>query len=302
MARDPARASTMKLAELFAQGRFVVTGEICPPHGADPARALERARQMASAVDAVNVTDGQGANMRMGSLAVCRLLRDEGIEPVLQLTCRDRNRIALQSELLSAAGLGIDNALLVTGDHVALGDHREAKAVFDLDSVQLLHVARGLNEGRSLAGEELGNATDLCLGAVVAPEADNMDLQILKMRKKVDAGTEFFQTQAVFNPPVFERFMDQVSDLDVPVLAGIIPVQSPTAARFLNARVSGVNVPTWIMHRLNETPQDDRRRVAGEMAAQIAVAIKRMCQGVHLMPHNLAGLVPEIVRAARLRD
>lgn len=302
MARGRARASAMKLSELFAQGRFVVTGEIGPPHGADPARALKRARQMAPAVDAVNVTDGQGANMRMGSLAVCRLLQEEGIEPVLQLTCRDRNRIALQSELLSAAGLEIDSALLVTGDHVALGDHREAKAVFDLDSVQLLHVARGLNRGRSLAGEELSSAPDLCLGAVVAPEADNMDLQILKMRKKVDAGAEFFQTQAVFNPPVFERFMERVSDLGVPVLAGIIPVQSPTAARFLNARVPGVNVPTWVMHRLNETPPDDRRQVAGEMGAQIAAAIRRMCQGIHLMPHNLVGLVPEIVRAAGLRD
>ncbi len=292
--------SGVKLTELLARKGFLVTGEVGPPHGADPTEALERARMMAPVVDAINATDGQGANLRMGSLALCRLLAEEGIEPVLQLTCRDRNRIALQAELLSAAALGIHNVLIVTGDHVALGDHPQAKAVFDLDSVQLLHVARGLNEGRSLAGRELTCAPDLCLGAVVAPEADNMDLQILKMRKKVDAGAQFFQTQAVFSPPIFERFMEQVVDLGVPVLAGIIPVRSATAARFLNARVPGVNVPPWVMQRLNEAAQEDRTRVGAEIAAQIMAAIAPMCQGVHLMPHGMEALVPEIIAAAGL--
>lgn len=291
----------MRLTELIAERGFAVTGEVGPPHGADPAETLERARAMARAVDAINATDGQGANMRMGSLAICRLLADEGIEPVLQLTCRDRNRIALQAELLSAAALGVQNVLIVTGDHVALGDHPQAKAVFDLDSVQLLHVARGLNQGCSLVGQELSCATDLCLGAVVAPEADNMELQVLKMRKKVDAGAEFFQTQAVFSPPIFERFMGLVSDLGAPVLAGIIPVRSATAARFLNARVPGVNVPPWVMQRLNEAPQEDRARVGAEIAAQIMAAVAPMCRGVHLMPHGMEAMVPEMVEAAGLR-
>ena len=286
----------MKITEIVSRRGFVITGEVGPPHGADPSEALARAELMAPVVDAVNATDGQGANMRMGSLAVCRLLADRGIEPVLQLTCRDRNRIALQSELLSASALGVNNVLIVTGDHVALGDHPQAKAVFDLDSVQLLYTARELNRGRSLVGEELDAPTDLCVGAVVAPEADNMELQVLKMRKKVDAGAQFFQTQAVYEPALFERFMNEVADLEVPVLAGIIPVRSATAARFLNARVPGVRVPTWIMHRLNETPSEDRRRVGAEIAAQIMEAIAPMCQGLHLMPHGMEDLVPMMAR------
>jgi len=290
----------VKLTQIAEGKGFVITAEIAPPHGADPEPSLVHARAMAGVVDAINVTDGQGANMRMGSLAVCRLLRDEGIEPVAQLTCRDRNRIALQSELLSAAGLGIENVLVVTGDHVALGDHPQAKAVFDLDSVQLLRTARDLCEGRSLAGHELDCASELCVGAVVAPEADNLDMQIIKMRKKVDAGAEFFQTQAVFDPQVFAHFMQQVGQLGVPVLAGIIPVRSATAARFLNARVPGVNVPTWIMHRLNETAQGDRRKVAVEIASQIMAAISGMCQGVHLMPHAMSAMVPEMLAGADL--
>ena len=164
-----------------------------------------------------------------------------------------------------------------------------------------LHAARGLNGGRSLNGEELAGATDLCLGGVVAPEADNMELQVLKMRKKADAGAEFFQTQAVFSPPIFERFMQQVADLGVPVLAGIIPVRSATAARFLNARVPGVSVPPWIMQRLNEAAEEDRARVGAEIASQIMSAVAPLCQGIHLMPHGMEQMVAGMVEASGVR-
>ena len=291
----------MKLSSRFSDGRFVVTGEVGPAKGAGAADALEGAVLMASAVDAVNVTDSQSAVMRLGSLAVSHLLRQEGIEPVFQLTCRDRNRIALQSDLLSAAALGIENVLCITGDHMVLGDHPEAKKVFDLDSVQLLAVARGLNEGRDLAGHELEEAPNLCLGAVVNPGSDDPEMQLIKMQKKIDAGAEFIQTQAVFEPTVFARFMEKAGKLGVPVMVGIVPLKSAGMARYMNESIAGVNVPDRIIGRMKETAKGDRKKVSVEIAAALAREMKDMCQGVHLMPLGWDDVVPEIVEAAELR-
>jgi len=215
----------MRLSTRFADGSFVVTGEVGPAKGASADDVLDGAARMASAVDAVNVTDSQSAVMRLGSLAVSSLLKDAGIEPVFQLTCRDRNRIALQSDLLSAAALGIENVLCITGDHMVLGDHPEAKKVFDLDSVQLLAAANGLNEGHDLAGHEIEDLPDLCLGAVVNPGSDDLEMQLLKMQKKIDAGAAFFQTQAVFDADTFARFMEKAQTLGTPVMAGIVPLK-----------------------------------------------------------------------------
>lgn len=288
----------MKLTEIVARNGLAITTEVAPPKGTDVTDCLEAARLAAPFVDAVNVTDGQGAVMRMAPLAVARLLLEEGITPVWQLTCRDRNRIALQGELLSAAALGVENALIVTGDHMVLGDHPDARPVFGLDSVQLLHVARDLAHGRDMAGNELNGAPDLCCGAVVAPEADNMQLQLIKLRKKIDAGAQFVQTQAVFDPPRFERFMREADDLGVPVLAGIIPVKSPRMARFMNARIPGVEVPPWIIQRLNEAEVEDRRHVATEIAGQIAGAVLSCCQGVHIMAQGWEEIIPELLAIA----
>jgi len=291
-------AAGTKLTELVARRGFAVTAEVAPPRGGDPEAALQAARVAARVADAINVTDGQGAMLRMSPLAVARLLREEGIEPVWQLTCRDRNRIALQGELLAAHALGVRNALIVTGDHMVLGDHPDAKAVFDLDSVQLLHIARGLNRGEDMTGAALETPTDLCLGAVVAPEADNVEVQLLKLRKKVDAGAQFAQTQAVFDPPRFERFMTHAGALGVPVLAGLIPVKSPRMARFMNARIPGVNVPPWIIQRLNEADPGDLRSVALEIAGQIAAAVAPCCQGLHIMAQGWEDALGEIAAAA----
>ena len=291
----------MKLSKLFSEGQFVVSGEVGPSKGAGAEEILEGAKVMAPYVDVVNVTDNQSAMMRLGALAVSHLLKEAGIEPVFQLTCRDRNRIALQSDLLSAAALGIENVLLLTGDHMVLGDHPSAKAVFDLDSVQLLAAAKSLNEGRDLEGHELEAQTDLCLGAVVNPGADELETQFIKMKKKIDAGAEFFQTQAVYDPDRFARFMDRASTFGVPVMVGIVPLKSAAMARYMNESVAGVQMPTEMIQRMKETPKGDRKKVSAEMAADLVCRVKDVCQGVHLMPLGWDDLVPEIVEAAGIR-
>ncbi|MFP4248672.1 MAG: methylenetetrahydrofolate reductase [Armatimonadota bacterium] len=288
----------MKLTEIVAERGFAVTAEVAPPKGSDPSAVLAEAREIAAHVDAINVTDGQGATMRMSPLAIARLMTEEGLTPVWQVTCRDRNRIALQGDLLAADALGVENALIVTGDHMVLGDHPGAKPVFGLDSVQLLHVAREMRAGRDLAGNEMASPLTLSTGAVVAPEADNVDLQIIKLRKKVDAGAEFVQTQAVFEPAAFARFMQRAELAGIPVLAGIIPVTSPRMARFMNARIPGVNVPTWVIQLLNEAEMGDRRRVGAEIAGQIARAVLPSCQGLHIMAQGGADLLPAIISMA----
>ncbi len=290
----------MKLTTRFAEGRFVVTGEVGPVKGADASEALEGAALMARSVAAVNVTDSQSAVMRLGSIAVAHLLKQRGIEPVFQLTCRDRNRIALQSDLLSAAALGVENVLCITGDHMVLGDHPEAKKVFDLDSVQLLAAAKGLNEGRDLAGHEVDPPPSLCLGAVVNPGSDDLEMQLIKMRKKIDAGAEFFQTQAVFDPDVFSRFMEKAARFGVAVMVGIVPLKSGAMAEYMNANIAGVTVPGPIIDRLKATPKEDRKKVSIEIAADLARRMKGLCQGVHLMPLGWDDVVAPIVEAAEL--
>lgn len=292
----------MKLSRLFADGKFVVSGEVGPAKGADVREVIEGAEVMAPYVDVVNVTDNQSAVMRLGSLVVSHLLQREGIEPVFQLVCRDRNRIALQSDLLSAAALGIENVLVLTGDHMVLGDHPEAKPVFDLDSVQLLKAASGLNEGHDLEGHELEGKAAFCLGAVVNPGSDELETQLIKMKKKIDAGAEFFQTQAVYEPEVFARFMERAEKLGAPVMVGIVPLKSAGMARYMTENVAGVRVPDEMIERMKKTPKEDRKKVSAEMSVDLVARTKKMCQGVHLMPLGWDDLVPEIVKGAGLRD
>jgi len=291
----------VKLSALFKQGKSVVTGEIGPAKGASAAEVIEGARLMASSVDAVNVTDNQSAVMRLGSLAVCRLLKEAGIEPVFQLTCRDRNRIALQSDLLSATALGVENVLLLTGDHMVLGDHQQAKKVFDLDSVQLIAAAKGLNDGHDMAEHDLESSSDFCIGAVVNPGSDEIETQLIKMEKKIKAGAEFFQTQAVYEPAVFESFMNSAGRFGVPVLVGIVPLKSAGMARYMTANVAGVRVPDDMIKRMAGTPKKDRKKVSAEIAVDLVERMKGLCQGVHLMPLGWDELVPEIVRDSGIR-
>ena len=225
-----------QLQEQLEAGKFAVTGEIGPPKGTNVEPLLEEAEKyLKGRVLAVNVTDIQTAVMRLGSMAVCHLLRDRGIEPVFQMVCRDRNRLALQSDLLSAHVLGIENVLALTGDHNVLGDHPDSKPVFDLEAVGLLQCVRTLCEGRDMAGNELDGAPEFFPGAVVAPASEPVEMQIIRMQKKIAAGARFFQTQAVYDVEQFAEFMEQVSGLGVPVLCGIVLLKSVGMARFMNA-------------------------------------------------------------------
>jgi 5,10-methylenetetrahydrofolate reductase len=288
----------MKLLQLFESGKFVVTSEVGPPKGVDVEAMLKEAEVLRDKVDALNVTDQQSSVMRLGSLAVCHLLQSKGLEPVFQITCRDRNRIALQSDLLSACVLGIENVLCLTGDHISLGDHPGAKPVFDLDSVSLLHAAVELQQGRDLAGQKLKGSPSFCLGAVVTPGANPPEPQIMKMEKKVRAGAQFFQTQAVYDPKRFEEFMNQVKYLNVPVMVGIVFLKSAGMARFMNKNVAGVYVPESLIEEMDEA--DDRVKTSIEISGRLIREMKDLCQGVHLMPLGWEKHVPAVLEAAGL--
>ncbi len=288
----------MSITELVKQGKFVVTAEIGPPKGVDIQEMLETAEMIRGRVDAINATDQQSSAMRLGSLATCCILKQKGLEPVFQVTCRDRNRIALQSDLLSASVLGIENVLCLTGDHVSLGDHPQAKPVFDLDSVSLLRAAKELEQGKDLAGKELEGSPRFCLGAVVSPASEPVEPQIIKMEKKVKAGAEFIQTQAVYEPKKFEEFMKAAAHLKVPVMVGIVLLKSAGMARFMNKNVAGVHVPDNLIEEMDEA--EDRAKKSIEIAARLIKEMKSMCQGVHIMAIGWERKVPEVLDAAGL--
>jgi 5,10-methylenetetrahydrofolate reductase len=289
-----------RLAESISAGRFVVTAELGPPKGTDVTHLLDMAEILRNDVHAINVTDQQSSVMTLGSLAVCHLLHQRGIEPVFQVTCRDRNRIALQSDLLSAAVLGIENVLCLTGDHVTLGDHPQAKPVFDLDSVTLLKAVAELQEGHDLAGKPLQGVPTFFPGAVVSPGANPSGPQIAKMEKKVEAGARFFQTQAVYDLARFEAFVRRVEYLNVPILVGIILLKSAGMARFMNANVAGVSVPDQLIEEIGSVPKLDRPAKAVEIAARLIRALKGMCQGVHIMTLGWEQYVPQLLSEAGL--
>jgi methylenetetrahydrofolate reductase (NADPH) len=289
-----------KLKQSLESGKFVVTGEIGPPKGVELKKCLQDAEILRSHVTAINVTDLQSAIMRIGSLAVSARLVERGLEPIYQLTCRDRNRLALQSDLLSAWALGIENVLCLTGDHPILGDHTEAKPVYDLDSVQLLKAANKLNQGYDMSGHELEGTPNFFLGAVVMPGADPIEPQIIKMKKKIDAGAIFFQTQAVYEPEKFEHFMGQVQGFKIPVIAGVVVLKSAAMAKFMNDNVAGISVPESIILEMEKTKKEDRKKKAVEITARIIRQVKPFCQGAHIMPLGWDELVPEIIKEAEL--
>jgi methylenetetrahydrofolate reductase (NADPH) len=289
-----------KFKQAIENGNFLVTGEIGPPKGVDLAKCLQDAEMLRNYVTAINVTDLQSAVLRIGSLAVSTKLIERGLEPVFQLTCRDRNRLALQSDLLSAWALGIENVLCLTGDHPVLGDHTEAKPVYDFDSVQLLKAASTLNYGHDMSGHELESNPDFFLGAVVTPGAEPLEPQIIKMKKKVDAGARFFQTQAVYEADKFESFINQVQGFNVPVIAGIVILKSAAMAKFMNDNVAGITVPEDIINEMAETAKEDRKKKAVEIAARIIRQVRPFCRGVHIMPLGWGELIPEIIREAEL--
>ena len=290
----------MRITELFDNGEFVVTAEVGPPKGIHVDHLVEEAKTYLSGITAVNITDNQSSVMRMGSLPTCVAMKNAGLTPIFQVTCRDRNRIGLQSDLLGAAMLGIDNILCLTGDHTTLGDHPGAKPVFDLDSVSLLHTVCQLEKGVDLGGNPLvGEPPKFAKGAVVSPCSDSVDAQLAKMERKVMAGADYFQTQAVFEPEKFIRFMEQAKQFGKPVQLGVIIPKSAGMAKFMNNNVAGIHVPQEMIDALAADKERAKAGITGvEIAAKIIKECKPYCQGVHIMALGWESKVPELQRLA----
>jgi len=288
----------MSLREVLESGKFAVTVQIDPAKGVDVTEFLNNVELLRGKVDAVNVSDQQSAVMRLGSLAGCCLLKQKGVEPVLHMTCRDRNRIALQSDLLNAYVLGIQNILCLTGDDIDSGDHRQqAKPVFDLDdSASLLQAARGLEQGKDLAGKELRGAPHFFLGACVTPGAEPVEPELIKMEKKAKAGAQFFQTRAIYEPKKFETFMQEAKKLSVPVLVGIMLLKSASMARFMNRNIAGIYVPDELIDEMEEA--EDKVQKSVEIAARLINEMKDMCQGIHIMAMGWESRVAAVLDAA----
>ena len=270
-----------KLSQELEAGRFAVTAEIVPPKGTNVQQTISTARLLWKFVQGININENPHAIMRISSLAVSHLLVESGMEPVFHVTARDKNRLALQSELLGAAALGIENILVVAGDHQSLGDHKEAKPVYDLDSVQMLHMISTLMSGKDLAGNPLDGTPTFFPGAVVHPQADIPELEIIKMEKKVAGGARFFQTQAIYDLDAFAAFMDQIKHLETKVLAGIVLLKSPRMGRFMNEKIPGIRVPEELIERLEKSSDvvDESLAIARELIA----GCQDLCHGVHLM-------------------
>jgi methylenetetrahydrofolate reductase (NADPH) len=297
----------VSLRERLASGSFAVTAEISPPRGASTENISKTAAALKDWVDAVNVTDNQGSNARLASWAGSLALINAGLEPVMQMTCRDRNRIALQSDLLGASALGIRNVLVMTGDHPKFGDHPGAKPVFDLDSVQLLWALRTMRDRHVLlSGRKLDPPPDCFLGAVENPFAPPVEFRAERLGKKVRAGAQFVQTQFVFDVPVFARWMAQVRDLGLDqkcaVLAGVGAVRSTRALEYMRDHVPGVQVPDDIDRRLRGVPADRQAKEGVKLAAEIIQQVAEIpgVAGVHLLVAGNERAVPEILESAQI--
>ena len=293
----------MRITELFDNGEFVVTAEVGPPKGIHLEHLVEEATTYLTGIHAVNVTDNQSSVMRTSTLATCVALKNAGLNPIYQATCRDRNRIALQSDLLGAAAMGIDNILCLTGDHTKMGDHPGAKPVFDLDSVSLLHTASLLEQGTDLGGQALvGEPPKFAKGAVVSPISDSVDAQLAKMERKVMAGADYFQTQAVFEPEKFIKFMETAKQFGKPVQLGVIIPKSVGMCKFMNNNVAGVHVPDEMLDELRADKEKTKAGITGiEIAARIIRECKPYCQGVHIMALGWESKVPALLELAGLK-
>jgi methylenetetrahydrofolate reductase (NADPH) len=288
--------------EKLNSGSFLVTTEIGPPKGSDIAEMRHHVELLKDKVDAINITDHQSSVMRYPSIGGCLLVRELGGEPVLQITCRDRNRLAIQAELLLAYSRGVYNVLCLTGDAIDVGDHKEAKPVFDLDSVQLLRMIRTMEAGTDMAGNELKGAPKFCVGASVHPEADYIEPQLVKFDKKIAAGAQFFQTQGIFELATLRRFMQYAFAFNVKILAGIIVLSSARMAKYMNANVPGITVPQETIDELAGVEKGKGLEKGIEIAGRMIKSIReeRLCHGVHIMAVGNEGIVPDIMDTAGL--
>jgi methylenetetrahydrofolate reductase (NADPH) len=293
----------MSLQSKIESGKFAVTCEVGPFKGTDISEVEENAELLKDKVDAANVTDQQSSVMRLSSMVTSSILVKKGLEPIFQMVCRDRNRIALQSDLLGAWVLGIRNVLAITGDLPSLGDHPQAKPVYDLDSVTLLKAIGRLNDGFDMSGNELKGKPAFFAGAVAKVESNtdaSFELQIAKVGRKVAAGARFIQTQAVYVPDHFAVFMKRIEKFKVPVLVGVIPLKNAAMAKYMNSKVAGVFVPDDLIAKMSAAPKEDREKVGLAECATLIKKLKPMCQGVHIMAIGWEKKVPQIIADAGL--
>jgi 5,10-methylenetetrahydrofolate reductase len=288
--------------EVLDSGKFVISSEVAPPKGTNLEKMIHHIELLKDKVDAMNLTDHQSSVMRFPSLGGALMVKEHGGEPILQMTCRDRNRLALQADLLFAYSRGIRNVLCLTGDAVVVGDHKDAKGVFDLDSSQLLASIRILESGKDLGGNDLDGAVQFCAGAIVTPEANPIEPQLIKFEKKVKAGAEFIQTQAIYDMDNFKRFMDYARPFGVKILAGVILLTSWRMAEFMNKNVPGVFVPQALIDEMKAAPKGGAIQKGIEIAGRMIRQIKEesICDGVHIMAIGREELVPDIIQEAGL--
>ncbi|MGC8937427.1 MAG: methylenetetrahydrofolate reductase [Thermodesulfovibrio sp.] len=291
------------LKKKLMNGDFVITVEITPPKGPEISQMVNKLQELKLLVDAVNFTDNPSGKMRMCSLAACKISLDLGFEPVLQMTCRDRNRIGIQSDLLGAHALGIRNLLVMTGDHPILGDHKEAKPVYDIDSSILLKMVNNLNRGIALNGNELNGKTDFFYGAVVNPNADPLMPQLKRFEQKLKMGAEFFQTQMIFELALLEKFMEHAGKFNTKVIAGIVIIRSKKMLHYLASKVPGVNVPEWLIDRVEKLKEDDVEKFGLNFSAKLVLDIidKKLCHGIHIMAFSKVEEVKNLLNFIKLK-
>jgi methylenetetrahydrofolate reductase (NADPH) len=282
------------LCDIFKQKKFVITAELFPPKGTDITDLMRRADLIGPLVDGINVTDNQRASMRLGSIAVCRLLKERGYRPIMQMTCRDRNRLALQSDLLSAFVLGIEDILMLSGDHPRAGEYKEISGVYDLDPVQLIAAARGLEAGVDLAGKKLKGTPKYCIGAVVNPTSTPQELQILMLRKKIAAGAQFFQTQTIFDVEQYRQFHEKVKYFPARILPGVTLLKSPEFVTFMQ-NLPGVNIPPAFVERIRTAADPLAEGI--KICAETIRELKTFTEGVHIMAIGMEQHIPEILKS-----
>jgi len=288
--------------KVLKSDKFIITAEIGPVKGTNIQKMVDHIDLLKDKVDALNVTDNQSAVMRYPSLGTCLLIKEHGGEPIFQITCRDRNRLSIQADLLFAFSRGIENVLCLTGDSLKMGDHPEAKPVYDIDSIQLIQLIHNLNSGKDLAGNNLDGGVDFCVGASATPSADPIEPQLIKFEKKLKAGIDFVQTQAVYDLDELKRFVDYSRSINksVKILAGIVLLVSAGMAKWMNENIPGIFVPQNLIDKLAEVPKGESLSKGIEIAGNLIRKIKdkEICEGVHIMAIGKEEKVPDILKAA----
>ncbi|MGD9817914.1 MAG: methylenetetrahydrofolate reductase [Desulfomonilaceae bacterium] len=295
------------LEKVLASGRFAVTAECGPPKGSDTAILMEKAKSLLGHIDAVNVTDNQTAIVRMSSIAACSILKSMGHEPILQMVTRDRNRIALQSDIFGAYALGIRNVLCLTGDHQSFGNQKQAVGVFDLDSIQLLKTVKDMrDEEKIIGGESIQGAPKMFIGAAANPFADPVDWRVIRLAKMVNAGADFIQTQCIFNMDQFKKFMNQAVDMGLTeqtyILAGITPFKSVGMAKYMADKVAGMDIPDELIRRMAGVPKEKQADEGIKIAVEFIQQFREIkgIAGIHVMAIEWEHKVPEILELAGL--